>query len=119
MALKDSMGGLCWTDWDEDVRLRDETALAKYETELEGEIRFYVFIQYLFRKQWLALKKYANEKDVKIIGDIPIYVSFDSVDVWANPKLFQLDEKPVADSRCRLPAGRIFGTGTALGQSAV
>ena len=95
MALKDSMGGLCWTDWDEDVRLRDETALAKYETELEGEIRFYVFIQYLFRKQWLALKKYANEKDVKIIGDIPIYVSFDSVDVWANPKLFQLDRKSV------------------------
>ncbi len=102
MALKDSMGGLCWTDWDEYVRLRDETALAKYETELEGEIRFYVFIQYLFRKQWLALKKYANEKDVKIIGDIPIYVSFDSVDVWANPKLFQLDENrlPTAVAGC-------------------
>ncbi len=102
MAIKDSMGGLCWTDWEEGLRLREKETLAAYEEKLEEEIRFYVFIQYMFRRQWMALKAYANEKGVQIIGDIPIYVSFDSVDVWANPELFQLDENrtPTAVSGC-------------------
>ena len=79
MAVKDSMGGLCWTDWEEGLRLREEETLAAYEKKLEEEIRFYVFIQYMFRRQWMALKAYANEKGIRIIGDIPIYVSFDIV----------------------------------------
>ncbi|CAF1677495.1 unnamed protein product, partial [Didymodactylos carnosus] len=56
-------------------------------------IHYYIFIQYLFHKQWFELKSYANERRIKIIGDIPLYVDYDSVDVWANTKLFQLDHK--------------------------
>lgn len=102
MAIKDSKGGLCWSEWEEDIRMRQPEAVKKYEDELAEDIAFYVFLQYLFQKQWLALKSYANEKQIKIIGDIPIYVSFDSVDVWANPELFQLDEAhmPLAVAGC-------------------
>ena len=102
MAVKDKNNGLCWSDWEEDIRLREEDAVRKYEAMLEEDIRFYVFIQYMFRTQWMALKKYANEKGIRIIGDIPIYVSFDSVDVWAGPELFLLDKNriPTAVSGC-------------------
>lgn len=102
MAIKDSKGGLCWSQWEEDIRMRHADAVARYTEELSEDIEFYIFVQYLFQKQWLSLKRYANEKHIKIIGDIPIYVSFDSVDVWANPELFQLDEAhmPVAVAGC-------------------
>ncbi len=102
MAIKDSKGGQCWSEWEEDIRMRQPEAVKRYEDELAEDIAFYVFTQYLFQKQWLALKAYANDRQIKIIGDIPIYVSFDSVDVWANPELFQLDEAhmPVAVAGC-------------------
>lgn len=102
MAIKDSKGGLSWSEWEEDIRMRQPQAVKRYEDELAKDIGFYVFVQYLFQKQWLALKRYANERQIKIIGDIPIYVSFDSVDVWANPELFQLDEAhmPLAVAGC-------------------
>ena len=102
MAIKDSKGGKCWSEWEESIRLRQPDAIAKYESRLSEDIEFYIFVQYIFNKQWMALKKYANEKNIKIIGDIPIYVSFDSVDVWANPELFQLDENhmPTAVAGC-------------------
>lgn len=102
MAVKDSKNGACWSDWEEDIRMRQAEAVAKYEEKLSDDIQFYVFVQYIFQKQWLALRAYANEKNVQIIGDIPIYVSLDSVDVWANPELFQLDEnhRPLAVSGC-------------------
>lgn len=92
MAVKDSFGGVCFMEWDEDIRLRKKSALSKYKKQLAGEIDFYKFQQYLFWEQWRALKAYANEKGVEIVGDIPIYVAFDSADTWANPKLFQMDE---------------------------
>ncbi len=102
MAIKDKKSGQCWSDWEADIRLRQEDAIRKYEEMLEDDIRFYMFVQYLFRTQWMALKKYANEKGIQIIGDIPIYVSFDSVDVWAGPELFQLDGDriPLAVAGC-------------------
>lgn len=92
MAVKDSFGGVCFAEWDEDIRLRKKAALAKYRKLLKNEIDFYRFLQYLFDTQWKALKGYANERGIEIIGDIPIYVAFDSADTWANPKLFQMDE---------------------------
>ena len=92
MAVKDFYKGLSWTDWDEDIKFRKEEALTEYKTKLQKNIEYYKFIQYLFVKQWSKLKKYANEKGVKIIGDIPIYVAFDSADTWANPELFQINE---------------------------
>lgn len=93
MAVKDSYGGRCFMEWDEDIRLRKKSALSKYRRQLKKECCFYEFQQYLFRVQWSTLKAYANEKGIEIVGDIPIYVAFDSADTWANPELFQMDEK--------------------------
>ena len=93
MAVKDFFGGVCFMEWQEDIRLRKKAALTKYRKELKDEINFYKFQQYLFLSQWKALKSYANGKGIEIVGDIPIYVAFDSADTWANPRLFQMDEK--------------------------
>lgn len=101
MAVKDSCGGRAWQTWPEDIRLREETALKAYRDRYEERIGFYRWLQYLFFKQWKKLKAYANARQVRIIGDIPIYVAYDSADVWAQPELFQLDE----DRRPRAVAG--------------
>ena len=102
MAVKDSFGGVCWTEWDEDIRLRKADAMKAYTEKLADEIGFYKFQQYMFAKQWKALKEYANEQDVQIIGDIPIYVAFDSADTWGSPELFQLDKNnfPIGVAGC-------------------
>lgn len=102
MAIKNAFDGVSFIEWDEDIRLRKKEALAKYREKYQGEINFYKFQQFIFAKQWFALKEYANKKNVKIIGDIPIYVAFDSADTWANPQLFQLDENltPIAVAGC-------------------
>lgn len=93
MAVKDHFGGVCFIEWDEDICWRKKSALSKYRSMLKTEINFYKFQQYLFYTQWKALKSYANERGIEIVGDIPIYVAFDSADTWANPGLFQMDEK--------------------------
>ncbi|MBQ7003196.1 MAG: 4-alpha-glucanotransferase [Oscillospiraceae bacterium] len=92
MALKDHFGGVSWEHWDDAIRLRSEDALKQWREKLAKEIGFYQFLQYQFFRQWNKLKAYANANGIRIIGDIPIYVAFDSADAWANPKLFQLDE---------------------------
>lgn len=101
-AIKNELQGKGLTEWEENIRLRDPETLEYYRRQLADDIRFYEFQQYFFRKQWFALKKYANRKNIKIIGDIPIYVALDSADTWAHPELFQLDEKgfPTAVAGC-------------------
>ena len=93
MALKDRHGGASWFTWPEALRLRRPAALKKVRTELAGEIAFWKAVQYLFFDQWNAWKKYVNSLGISVIGDLPIYVSGDSADVWANPDQFQLDGK--------------------------
>lgn len=102
MAVKKDFQGKIFLEWDEDIRLRKEEALEKYKSELAEDIAFYKFEQYLFAKQWKALKQYANEGGIEIVGDIPIYVAFDSADTWANPELFLLDEagEPIGVAGC-------------------
>lgn len=102
MAIKDEKGGISWAEWEPELRLRNERVLEKYKKQLKNEIVFYEFLQYVFDIQWRKLKKYANDKGIKIVGDIPIYVAFDSSDVWKNPELFQLDENlmPTAVAGC-------------------
>ena len=102
MALKDAHGGASFMEWEDELRLRDRTALAEARREYEDEVGFYEWLQYEFFRQWKQLKKYANKKGIKIIGDIPIYVAEDSSDVWASPELFQMDEdrRPVAVAGC-------------------
>ena len=91
MALKERFGGAAWGEWEEDIRLRKPDALARWRRELAGEVDFWVYLQFLFYRQLAALKRYAAEKGVALVGDIPIYVAMDSADVWQNPGLFQLD----------------------------
>ena len=92
MALKEHYDGKPWYDWDEDIRKHTKKAIEKYTEELWESVEFYRLEQFLFYKQWASLKSYANENGIEIIGDIPIYVALDSADVWANAKLFLLDE---------------------------
>ncbi len=92
MALKEKFGGRSWQEWPKSLRLRRLRALEKARVELEEEMQFWKGVQYLFFRQWDALKKLANGRGISIIGDLPIYVSGDSADVWANPEQFQLDE---------------------------
>ena len=92
MAIKDSLGGISWHDWDDALKYRKKSALKAFKEEHIDELEFYKFIQFEFFKQWYALKSYANKNGIKIIGDIPIYVADDSVDIWCNTKEFDLDE---------------------------
>ena len=91
MALKVANSMKNWVEWDKPYRLRDKKALAAFAAENEEEIGFWKFVQYKFSTQWQAVKQYANDKGVQILGDIPIYVSADSVDAWVGGKLFELD----------------------------
>jgi len=93
MAIKHHFGGVPWYEWpDRGLRSHDQAALKKIKEELSYEIDFYKFVQWLFNEQWLKLKAYAAENRVSIIGDIPIYVSEDSVEVWCRRELFDADE---------------------------
>jgi 4-alpha-glucanotransferase len=92
MSLKEINDDLPWSGWDEGIALREAPALEKQSRQLQARIFYYQFSQFLFAQQWSALKRYANEKNIQIIGDLPIYVAADSADVWANPHLFRLDE---------------------------
>ncbi len=115
MALKDFFEEIPWNQWPQDIRLRWGFALDYYREKLYFDIEFYQFLQYKFFAQWQALKTYANEKGIRIIGDIPIYVSMDSADAWAHPELFQLDEEsqPIAIAGCPPDAfsedGQVWG----------
>ena len=115
MAVKNDFAGKSWEKWDEDIRLRNKTALKQYEERLQEEIWFYEFQQYMFEKQWNKLKTYANHKGIRIIGDIPIYVAFDSADSWSHPELFQFDEDccPIAVAGC--PPDAFSATGQLWG----
>lgn len=115
MAIKESFGYKSFIHWDEDIKRGDETVREKYRTELQDSIRYYTVTQYFFFKQWLALKEYANSKGVKIIGDMPIYVSADSVEMWTMPELFKVDEnnEPLYVAGCPAddfsPTGQLWG----------
>ena len=91
MALKTANKMKSWTEWPREYRLREEQALNAFREEYEEEIGFWKFLQYKFATQWKKVKDYANEKGVKILGDIPIYVSADSVDAWVGGQLFELN----------------------------
>lgn len=95
MAVKREFGGKAWIEWDKDIRVRTPEALERYKRELWDEIDFFKFQQYYFSKQWKALKHYANDKGIEIVGDIPIYVAFDSSDAWSHPELFELDNENI------------------------
>ena len=102
MALKFSHDGKAWYQWEEPLKMRKPKAIKSARKKYAEEIDFWCFVQYKFFQQWFKLKKYANSKNIKIIGDIPIYCALDSVDVWAQPEYFKLDKekKPIEVAGC-------------------
>ena len=102
VALKQKFEGMPWYQWEDPIKFRDPSALQNCRRELADEIRFHCFLQYLFHTQWEALRSYANSKGIKIIGDVPIYVPYDSVEVWSNPSVFLLDQelRPISVAGC-------------------
>lgn len=115
MALKSQHNGASWDKWEKELAFCEEKAMENAEKTLCDEIDFYAFLQYEFYKQWSALKQYANEKGIQILGDIPIYVAYDSVEVWTKPELFYLDslKRPVEVAGCPpdcfSPLGQLWG----------
>ncbi len=111
MALKFKNDGKPWYEWDKKLAMREESAVKKAEKNLAEEVEFFKFIQFKFFNQWQNLKNYANNRGVEIIGDMPIYVAYDSVDVWANPELFCLDKnkQPVDVAGCPPDAFSVTG----------
>lgn len=93
IAVSDHFKSNYWPEWEKDISLREPKAIKKWEKELEDKISYQKFIQFLFFKQWHELKDYCNSKGVKIIGDIPIYISIDSADIWSNREVFDLDKE--------------------------
>jgi len=104
MAVKRHFDMKAWTDWpDADIRLRKPGAVERYRELLAEDVRLFTYIQYLFYRQWDALRAYAKKQGVGLIGDLPIYVAMDSADVWADPKSFQLDENNVPTEVAGVP----------------
>ena len=101
MAEKSAHGGAPWYEWEPKLRAAEPEELEKAKKELKAEIGFYLFLQYEFFKQWFELKKYANSRGIKIIGDMPIYCAYDSVEAWLTPEIFDFD----SDKRPKFVAG--------------
>jgi 4-alpha-glucanotransferase len=115
MSIKKHFSGRSWRQWDDDIRMREPAAMERFMDIYGSEITFYQFQQFIFIQQWSKLKDFANKCGIKIIGDIPIYVAFDSADAWANPELFQFDTnmQPIAVAGCPpdafSPTGQLWG----------
>ncbi len=115
-AAKEFFGGLPWYEWkDLDLRMHRPEGLKKYHKLLGHEIRFQKFRQFLFFRQWKDLHDYAKSKNVRFLGDIPIYCAHDSADVWANPEFFQLDESGQAEQMAGVPPDYFSATGQLWG----
>lgn len=98
MALKEEHGGAAWSAWPEEIALRRPDALDHARQALRDEVRRHQFSQFLFDRQWAEVRRYANDREIEIIGDLPIFVAYDSADVWAHRDLFRLDQRglPIA-----------------------
>ncbi len=92
MATKIHFGNIIWMEWEDGLKFRNANSMAEYRELLEKEINYRRFLQFIFFRQWSRLKNYANSRGIRIMGDLPLYVSTDSVDVWANTDIFELDE---------------------------
>ena len=103
MACKRHFGMKAWTEWPDDIRLRQEGAPEKYRALLQEDVDFFTYLQYLFFQQWERLRDYVHGLNIRIIGDLPIYVAMDSADVWAETEFFQLDDTLVPKAVSGVP----------------
>jgi 4-alpha-glucanotransferase len=113
--IDDYYFGGVWSTWPTDLLNRKPEVLDKWKKALSEHTRYYKFLQYEFFRQWALLKAYANEADIKIIGDIPIFVAYDSADTWANPELFYLDSKGFPTEVAGVPPDYFSTTGQLWG----
>jgi 4-alpha-glucanotransferase len=115
MACKDYHNGRCWLEWEEEILSPTAKTKQLWREKLSDAIHYYSFVQFIFQKQWIELRDYAHAHDVKIIGDIPIFVALDSADVWAGKELFQLDSKGYPTSVAGVPPDYFSATGQLWG----
>jgi 4-alpha-glucanotransferase len=115
MAVKEAHGMVAWTEWPDDLARRDHEALRSWSEKLSSEIAAHKFFQYEFSRQWQALRAYGRQRNVHIIGDVPIYVAHDSADVWANRQFFLLDEYGRAEKVSGVPPDYFSATGQLWG----
>ncbi len=115
VTLKNRFGGAAWSDWPAGYRDRDERTLASAARESAEGIEFVMFLQFVFSRQWSRLKSYCNRRGIQIIGDIPIYVEYDSVDVWKHPGLFKLDGQKKLSAVAGVPPDYFSQTGQLWG----
>ena len=115
MAIKGRDPSLVWSQWEEPVRRRDEAAMKRLRTELAASIATQKFLQYVFFSQWSALRIYCRERGIRIMGDLPIYVAHDSVDVWVNPQYFRLDSAGNPAAVAGVPPDYFSATGQLWG----
>jgi 4-alpha-glucanotransferase len=115
MACKNYHNGKVWSEWEEDIAFRKKGAVAKWNEKLKEQIEYQKFIQYIFEKQWQRLKKHANEKGIQIVGDLPIFIAYDSADLWAHRELFSVDEKGKLKTVAGVPPDYFSATGQLWG----
>ncbi|HSK66700.1 MAG TPA: 4-alpha-glucanotransferase, partial [Anaerolineales bacterium] len=115
MAIKEANGGGPWSDWDEAIRKRKKSAMDKARAEHSIAIIRHSFYQFLFFRQWNKLRDYAHDQGITIIGDIPIFIAYDSADAWANPKLFFLDDHGLPTVVAGVPPDYFSATGQLWG----
>ena len=115
MALKEANGGGPWSDWDEALRKREPSVMERARSEYQSDILRHSFYQFLFFRQWHKLRAYASKRDIQIIGDIPIFIAYDSADAWANPELFFLDETSLPTVVAGVPPDYFSVTGQLWG----
>ncbi len=115
MAAKDYHGGQVWTSWDKELVKRDAKTIKLWKEKLSDDIQYHKFVQFNFFRQWDKIKKYANEKGIKIIGDMPIFIAYDSADLWANKNLFTVDENGKLISVAGVPPDYFSVTGQLWG----
>ena len=115
MSIKSKHNNLSWLEWAPQYKIFSSDEVLRFEEDNADEVLFWVFTQYFFYRQWDKLKQYANERGIKIIGDLPIYVSEDSSDVWSNPEHFNLDENLIPKTIAGVPPDRFTDTGQLWG----
>ena len=114
-SLKEYFNGKAWNEWDEEIKLHQPKAVDYYCELLNEQINYYKFCQFIFFEQWTKLKKFTNDKGINIIGDIPIFISADSSDAWANSQLFQFDDNKVPTKVAGVPPDYFSKTGQLWG----
>ena len=115
LSIKELHGGVSWDNWEDKYRKRDQKALSEFQKNNQLQIESHMFKQFLFYRQWLSLKEYANNNGISIIGDIPIFVAYDSADAWSNPELFYFDKDLKATVVAGVPPDYFSKTGQLWG----